>query len=488
MFYLYSDEAMTYPDPSFLLRPSVAYPEYPFESMHISSVPNTVYEGFRNLLARTGLDASRFGSEAWNPLGEYIARGDTVLVKPNLVMDTNPVGGLDCLVTNASLIAAVVDYVWIALGGTGRIVVADAPMQTCNFDNLVTSSGLKEVVEFYSSQGIDIELADLRGVQSEISGGRLLQKEAKNAVRGKVIDLGAESKFAELSDSQMKKVRITNYDPRILRDNHNEVSHKYCISEAALGANVIVNMPKIKTHRKAGLTAALKNMIGVNTRKEYLPHHMVGSFAGGGDEYLHRNAIMFARSILLDIKNRNLSSGGFTYQMACKAVALLNQFCGADIYDEQYVEGSWYGNDTIWRTVSDINKLVFACDSHGSIQSVPQRKMIVVGDLIVAGEGEGPLSPSPAHTASLTFSDNPFVHDAAIARLAGSEINRLPSIGRTIESFEMYNLIKSEICSSNRKAYDGVSVLELDTLRSGLKPSRGWAPCFCRDDNQYLPS
>jgi len=32
----------------------------------------------------------------------------------------------------------------------------------------------------------------------------------------------------------------------------------------------------LKLHRKAGITCALKNLIGINGNKEYLPHHRLG--------------------------------------------------------------------------------------------------------------------------------------------------------------------------------------------------------------------
>ena len=44
-------------------------------------------------------------------------------------------------------------------------------------------------------------------------------------------------------------------------------------------------MPKPKCHRKAGMTSALKNFVGANVRKEFLPHHTMGSIKEGGDEY-----------------------------------------------------------------------------------------------------------------------------------------------------------------------------------------------------------
>ena len=66
----------------------------------------------RRLLAAARLDASRYGTPHWNPLGALIRPGQKLLVKPNWVADRNQgSGGIDCLVTHSSLIEAVLHYV-----------------------------------------------------------------------------------------------------------------------------------------------------------------------------------------------------------------------------------------------------------------------------------------------------------------------------------------------------------------------------------------
>ena len=84
-------------------------------------------------------------------------------------------------------------------------------------------------------------------------------------------------------------MRITNYDPAYLKQHHNADKHEYFINSDVLNADVVINMPKPKTHRKAGVTISMKNLVGINCRKEYLPHHTNGSKEEGGDEYLHRS-------------------------------------------------------------------------------------------------------------------------------------------------------------------------------------------------------
>ena len=47
-------------------HPSERFPEYPFEDL--SSEPNDVYTGFRDLLITLRLDEAHFNTKEWNPL------------------------------------------------------------------------------------------------------------------------------------------------------------------------------------------------------------------------------------------------------------------------------------------------------------------------------------------------------------------------------------------------------------------------------------
>ena len=49
--------------------------------------------------------------------------------------------------------------------------------------------------------------------------------------------------------------------------------------------DLFVNLPKLKTHKKTGITCSLKNFVGINGDKNWLPHHTEGVPANGGDEF-----------------------------------------------------------------------------------------------------------------------------------------------------------------------------------------------------------
>jgi len=46
---------------------------------------NAIHGSLRDIFLAAGLDAGRYGSQQWNPLGQWIAPGMRVLIKPNWV-------------------------------------------------------------------------------------------------------------------------------------------------------------------------------------------------------------------------------------------------------------------------------------------------------------------------------------------------------------------------------------------------------------------
>lgn len=486
VYSLYRADDMVYPKGGAPFRPSCMYPEYPFGDECVTGAANAVYDGVRETLRLAGLDSDNYGTPDWNPLGSVIAPGMRVLVKPNLVMHVNPTGnGTDCLYTHPSVIAAAIDYVVVALKGRGSIVLADAPMQSCDFDVLVDQSGLRELVDWYRAQGVDIVLRDMRGLRSVNTASGLKQELVDDAT-GKVIDLGKNSCFSGLSRERVDALRITNYDPAELKKHHTQDKHEYFVSSCLLDADVVVNLPKAKTHRKAGVTGALKNMVGINVRKEYLPHHSNGSKAEGFDEYEKKSSLKLASDGVLDSRNRLLLSGNGLKKKGLSFLARCLGFLGKKASGDTYREGSWHGNDTIWRTIMDLNKIVFFADKDGAMRDEPQRRMVVLCDMVTVGQGEGPLLPEPGEWHMLAFCDDPCVHDVAMARMMGTDPSIITTVGRALAYDGPYawrhagELLPA--CRSNDPAYDGVRVDELnDDMSRCAKPTSGWAARFARE-------
>ena len=84
-----------------------------------------------------------------------------------------------------------------------------------------------------------------------------------------IVDLGVKSMVEPIS-ADASKFRVTQYDPRKMFEHQRPGVHRYLIAKDVLDADLVINLPKLKTHKKAGITAALKNLVG-HQRKQGLP-------------------------------------------------------------------------------------------------------------------------------------------------------------------------------------------------------------------------
>jgi len=453
-------------------------------------VEKAVQEAFRLM----GYDAENFGTEEWNPLGRIIRPGDKVLIKPNMVMDRNynPQGGLECLFTQASVVEAVLKYVVRALT-EGQVVIADAPMQACNFDKLVKESGYLSMVEDFRHRypHIHFELKDLRGVKSVWKNGFYRYYENSDAEQ-KIVRLDQDSEFAGLPVERIDAMRITDYDPDILHSHHNAERHEYAVAKDALDADVIINMPKPKTHAKAGITCALKNLVGMSVRKEYLPHHTNGEYTEesstqGGDAYKTRTVFRRVEDFLLDWKNRcaqtyHLTKLAWLLQQCVRVDHLLARyFC-----QEQFSEGSWYGNHTISKTITDLNKIAFYADKEGKMPPAGHKKVrryLIVADMVIAGDGQGPLSPSSNPVGLIGVGENPVAFDEVVATLYGAKMEYMHTINQARgTSNGKYPLISTEEQGqilSNNSAWNGKKWQDIQPKdKLTITAAKGWKKAF----------
>ena len=480
VFFMQSDIS-GYPEVDSLFRPSTVYPEYPF-SNDISPKMNSAYELFRNTLILARLDIENVETPNWNPFGKYITPNDTVLIKPNLVMDRNENGeGTDCLYTHPSLIAAAIDYVIIALKAKGKIFVGDAPMQECDFDNLIEQSGLKALIQYYKKKGIDISLIDFRGLKSKNVNG-IYHQELQNE-DGTIIDLGKDSEFADFEERDLKNLRITNYSPALLREHHNRQKHEYYVSNYLLKADVVINMPKPKTHRKAGITGALKNMVGINVRKEFLPHHTLGSKESSkGDEYLKTSCLKYWSSVVKDKQNVYISSKRYFCAQIAKHISRVFFYADRLLNKDHFSQGSWYGNETISRTICDLNKILLYADKSGMMQDVVQRRVLIIADMIIMGEKEGPVLPSPKTVGIIGLSSDPVFFDECLAAVMGVNPNDIPTIrfAKAIKNKKkLYHDDDKAAIVSNNPAWNNKLPDEIEKESSlMLIPTSGWRHVF----------
>lgn len=408
-------------------HPSVNYPEYPLKD--ISEEENQVYDGVRAGLLKLGLDKNNFGTHAWNPLGEIVHPGNTILIKPNMVKEshlTKP-DDYEYVITHGSTIRAICDYAIIALNGNGKILFADSPETDANFELICDRNGLSKIINHYSRllPNIDFHLIDLRKEQWLKKDGVIIKrwKLAGDPQGYTIIPLNDQSEFIGHQSSQ--DYYGATFDKHETQEHHHGHVHEYLLSSSVLSADVIINLPKLKTHKKSGITCCLKNMVGIIGDKNWLPHHTEGTPKKGGDQFADNSLTSsLEHSLLGKIKS------------IAKENELVNQLLGRwkkigrlifGSTEKVVRSGNWYGNDTVWRMILDLNKTVFFFDSKGSFQP-KKRKVFCLVDAVLAGESIGPLNPDCKKAGLLILGLDPVATDRVCAEIMGFDFQKIPSI------------------------------------------------------------
>jgi uncharacterized protein (DUF362 family) len=467
-------------------HPSIEYPEYPFRGKGALCDRNDAYDLVRQALYLHGLDTTAFGKPEWNPFGKLVSPGDRVVLKPNFVFHRNKSGeDIYAVVTHPSVIRAIADYVYIALRGEGEIIIADAPQADCDFQQLRELCKVDSIAEYYASHArCYLGVYDLRKLQHVPNSDGFLDSQSRRFLAGdpngyRIVDVGNESELSKLPN--LSRVYGADYNRSVTTVHHSPTTNEYCISESILSANVVISMPKMKVHCKVGVTINLKNLVGINGDKNYLPHYRVGPPSMGGDEFpdslrATEKAVLLSQRMLIDkLLVRNSAAGDRLYRIVKGTYKLLGTKLGFRVNHDVLRTGDWYGNDTAWRMVIDLNRILMYADREGRMRDVLQRKFFSVVDGIMAGEKEGPLSPSAKHCGTIVCGWNPVTVDYVATRLMGLDPMRIRMIRDALENsaYPLFFGSTSDIrVNSNLEAYRSVANGSGENL--GFVPPRGW--------------
>ena len=429
--------------------PHDAYPEYLFGAEAVSS-KNLVYEAVREVLRCAGLDQDHFGTSEWNPLSELVPAGGTVLIKPNWVRHYHPLRyDLFGMITHPAVLRPLVDYAYRAVGPKGRIWIMDAPLYDTDFQTL---SNICQLVDFESamrSRGVPLTIADLRSLVVKMDRGVVVERIRQDAwaSEGIVFDLADASELYELGPT-LHNIFGSDYNRRITTALHRRINshqrHCYSISRRVLESDLVISVPKLKTHKKTGVTLNIKNMIGINTDKNYIPHFRVGSPAEGGDEYpdthsvikqARRRMVKGARETILG--RLGPSGERIAHLFMRMLLATRDQLPAEDfaktvdevdvfyhtVQGDTYRHGDWWGNDTCWRSALDINKILLYGTLEGVLSESQTRNYFSLIDGIMAGDETGPLAPTPRREGVLVAGFDPVSVDRVATEIMGFDPN-----------------------------------------------------------------
>jgi uncharacterized protein (DUF362 family) len=443
-----------------ILRGLPAYPAIEPDRL-IDSHP-----GVASIFAMAGLDPE-------NPLGAWIQPGMRVLVKPNWVRHAaEEWSTVDSLLTHPSILRPVVESAARALrtpSGNyfGEIVIADAPLQSANFERMISQCGISPLLTHWRTQGIPVRLRDLRRIIADTDDStgivRSTRAAAGDPTGDTVVDIGEASRLEPLMQHD-ERFGVSNYDSDTTSSHHVPGIHRYRIANSLLDCDLVINLPKWKTHVKTGITGALKNFIGVNCDKAYLPHFRLGSPRQGGDEFPDSMAgVWIAR--LRPWFERVMPNEWI--RSARRTLLASRQKSDSPLI----FGGAWPGNDTLWRTIHDMVFIARWLGPNGAKLSSP-RPILTLLDAIVAGEGDGPLRPEPAHLGCLLFGLDPGVIDVHAASLSGLPWQEIPLLAQ-LQDIEALRITSFD------------SRLPLPQTQLMLKPPSSWAGTLQSKETHY---
>jgi len=264
----------------------------------------------------------------------------------------------------------------IAAGAT-EIYVGDGGVGVSGTNNVMNNAGYSDMISELASRhpGITIETVNLNALGNGWHW----------------ISLGSDSSFAgsgythyDLSPGSGTLHGHPYYstsDPQGVNPD-GDVLGWYAVSDKTLDADVIINVPKMKTHQLMMATLSIKNLVGCTLSSTY--------DEGVGDP---------------------------TARIP---------------HNKTDREENYFNNDIFWRAILDVNKIILYTDEDGILQPTQQRMYLNVIDGIQAMErsqhhvyGGGGI-PYDSHV--VVAGVDPVAVDAVACRLMGYDFNAIPSI------------------------------------------------------------
>ncbi len=245
------------------------------------------------------------------------------------------------------------------------VLVADCPLDKTNFNN---------VKAFYKSalSNKNIKVLNLSNDEFE------------------TIDLGEKSLFMPLIEVGIKKFMMGS-QRTTPQKYHFDTRHEYGVSKIIYQSEGIIHLPRLKTHRLAGMTGCSKSYIGTVVKKYWLPHYTLDY-----DQMPLPRAIERRLKIKQVKETLHLPTRFIPYRIRKGVLSLLH---AQDKIDSYLLGAAWEGNDTIWRTIDD---LLLIYKRHHQFYILDGR---------VAGQGEGPLLPDPLILDKIWTGINPIAID-----------------------------------------------------------------------------
>ncbi len=382
-----------------------------------------------------------------------------VLLKPNWVMHSKSELDDICLRTNDNFVLATLKVV-LEMKPLS-VIIGDAPIQGCNWEKMLSEDFSEKIKSLANEYEVAVSVVDFRRRIYSFSNNKK-DADIRPLKEYVIFDVGKTSWLEPITINGKSNFRVTNYDPERMVLSHSPGVHKYCLTRELFESDLIISLPKIKTHQKTGITAALKNLVGFNGDKDFLPHHRIGGTQRGGDCYPGGSLLRSWSEKALDNANRRQGRKSFWIWQKLSSALWKLSIPGA----EHQIAAGWYGNDTTWRMVKDLNRIVEFGNQEGEIKEHAQRMIFSLCDGIIGGEGNGPLDPEPLPLGLITLTNHSLFHDRVMADIMSLPVDKLPLLNQNDNRSNNFTMT---IRGKNAMLQD------LDEFKVIAKLPKGWS-------------
>jgi uncharacterized protein (DUF362 family) len=417
----------------------------------------------------------------------FVQPGDRVILKPNWIKEHDErfpaPDHWQHVITHPTVIEAVARWVAKQLEGRGSIIICDAPQTDSSFATLRKYCALDQLVERCRADNptIDIQLLDLRPEEWHTVDGVTVAKTqlAGDPAGNTLVHLGVASEFVGYPGQG--RLYGASYDSAETNVRHAGTRHEYLLCRTPMDADVLINLPKLKTHKKVGVTCALKNLVGINANKNWLPHHTEGTPDQGGDQFPEATTKARLEHAWMGTAKRWLKNRPRLSRLFIPLKKIGRLYFG----DTRKVvrSGNWHGNDTCWRMVLDLNKCLWFFDGDGRRRTKPLRYLSLV-DGIIAGEGNGPMAPDAKPCGVILAGLHPVAVDCVAATVMGFDWEKMRLLRNSFRMREL-DFVSFEPGDiqviSNRPAWSGKMEDMAESFH--FRPHFGWVGAIERSEN-----
>lgn len=340
-------------------------------------------------------------TEEWH---DVIEGKERIWIKPNLVGLPRKGAHIDAVMTSPVVLESLIYRIRMQ-NPSAEIIVGDAPSVDAPWDLIREHFDADYLEERYNIRFIDLRREICTNLKHY---GRHSKMTVRKEIYGKIYELkGKESAFYGTNPLLYRGVYSKRWHTI---KNHLWGKHKYCVTKMLDWCDLFIQVPKLKTHHKVGMTCNMKGLVGMNADKDYLVHWRIGYPFLGGDEYpttdkWYRKAYIYLRHIINDV-------------LPEKWLVKLNDCSRTNLFNTNPIDcdrGAWQGNDTTWRMVRDLYTIVRKSGK-------PTLSLV---DGLIAGEGNGPFYPDKKIANILIAGDDFCRTDYACAAVLGFDHNKI---------------------------------------------------------------